>query len=434
MFATTKELERFNQKINRCLQTENRTNEYAALFSSNSGEKISVVGEYVPLNGEGRFVGLDAEGNAIERRDVENFVYGISPRLSERVIISAISSLALSSYEGLMSFVREHHGAFMLHAEHKDSIEAMARYFTISACYPYGITLKLLGNGLESTFLEQVDYKRDKDDSSLVHVLGCPHKELLAFMEGKRFLKRERIVGEERCAVFVETKEETGETVYSFRDIYLAHATLNSIHLVDNSVFYSGMFLRPLHIVRRKSEHTNKDVLSYTFLFERSSYATVFALDSDRAMYHTLLKEDRVTVERFFHDEDEAIEALLQEGITLDTLNRYLHASPNVHQIGVSANIITSDGKTLFAQRGRSVSDGSGEKIKIYPGANGNAELISPDVDFYRYSVNEDLPTLSEHDVRIDFGGELSRETYAELHFMPKPMEWEYYGFCSLIM
>ena len=108
----------------------------------------------------------------------------------------------------------------------------------------------------------------------------------------------------------------------------------------------------------------------------------------------------------------------------MEEVNKYLKKSFNVNQIGVSANIVTREGLMLLGQRNTSSID----EGKIYPGVNGNAEIADKKVSFYSTSVYEDYPTIRLNDERIDFFGEIGRETCGELLQNLSKQEWICYG------
>ncbi len=138
-------------------------------------------------------------------------------------------------------------------------------------------------------------------------------------------------------------------------------------------------------------------------------------------------------VDEYFKKEAGIVEDFVEEMNTatsdsyLKIVNKYLEVSDNVHQIGVSANLITKDDYLIFEERGKGEIDGSGKGL--YPSTNGNAEVLSDKVEFYKYSSKEDLPTISINDsFRMDFNGELSRETSAELKLDLNDLAWDTLG------
>ena len=85
---------------------------------------------------------------------------------------------------------------------------------------------------------------------------------------------------------------------------------------------------------------------------------------------------------------------------------------------------MTSDNKLLLGKRsGASIDSGF-----LYPGVNGNAEILDSNVSFYSYSVYADSPSILLNNGRIDFHGEIARETYAELRQDARCEDWICYG------
>lgn len=66
---------------------------------------------------------------------------------------------------------------------------------------------------------------------------------------------------------------------------------------------------------------------------------------------------------------------------------------------------------------------------EYYCSANGQSEFRDENVDFYRNSVFEDLPSMDYHSVyRVDLNQEIQREAIAELSISNFTKEWKYYG------
>ena len=93
-------------------------------------------------------------------------------------------------------------------------------------------------------------------------------------------------------------------------------------------------------------------------------------------------------------------------------INEYLKYSYNVNQIGVSGNIISSDGNLIYSVR----DDKAIDSDKIYPSVNGNVEIADKNVSLYIDSVDVDYPSLDINGYQNSFGAELCRESAAELN------------------
>lgn len=209
-----------------------------------------------------------------------------------------------------------------------------------------------------------------------------------------------------------------------FRDI-------NNIILLKGHTFYSGTVLRTLYIDTGIRTYGNDAISPLQFFFERSSYGTVFTLDNC-FFGHPFLNADREKlVEMYRFDDDckralqKSTEVVNNRADYLKAVNAYLKNTFGVNQICVTGNLITKDGVLLIGERETSSID-AGE---IYPSVNGNAEVMDPNVGFYKLSANEDYPAIELTSSRIDFYGELNREAYAELAVITKSDAWKCYGF-----
>lgn len=111
---------------------------------------------------------------------------------------------------------------------------------------------------------------------------------------------------------------------------------------------------------------------------------------------------------------------------SIDYLNIYLNASKQTHYINVSANITTKDNDLIHCLRGPSE-----DKSTLYCSANGVSEVYDENVDYYMFSVNEDVPTIhiDKSVNRIDFSSEINREIRAELNIENMTNIYEFYGF-----
>ena len=112
----------------------------------------------------------------------------------------------------------------------------------------------------------------------------------------------------------------------------------------------------------------------------------------------------------------------IEEDISI--LNNYLENSLAQHNINISGNLITEDGVCLYTQRGDEIED-SGD---YYPSVNGGSEIYDTDVDFYKNSVQEDIPSINYNKENVYFGQELTREAIAELGLIDDSHVWNFYG------
>ena len=415
MYFGKEMLEKWNEELREDLKNEDL--DHALFYAPEKSKKVSVIATYRPLNGEGFYRGLDENlQEVVLPLQGDNFQYGISTDISAEKIVQAISELAFQDGEGLESFLKQNHDCYKFHASQAGFLLAMAKFLTLNLTYNYCLKIKSDGGAaLHEKFGSEVEYDEKTGVCSLI---GNPSRELIEALSSKKF--------DIRGGIAYET-QGSGRPI---REIY-KEGSIITLHKVK--LFYSGALIRPLEIAEEESYVSNHGVKVLNIYFEKSSYGTVNAFDCDRAKFHRLISEkDREIIERFFSEEDKITQKLSQrsgEG-TLEKINAYLRESANVHQIVVSANIESSDGILLMPLRGKGVPD---EKISqrecVYPGVNGNAEVYVPRIGFYGKSSYEDLPCIRvDRAERIDFSGELTRETYAELKLSPDPISWELYG------
>ena len=420
-------LQNFNNLIKKHIS--NNSLDYTHFFGTINNENISITLDYSPLlrvnnndfQNDSSFIGLSSNGNPIQRTDIDNYYYGLSPVISGELITKKISELAFKDLTGLDTFINDYHHEFMLNLGQEKYLKSLARYLTISLTYNYAVCFSFKEDIFtNSCFIEGIDYQFDQIEINkkmikVCYIIGCPSQKMIDFLQDYRFIKNNNIIYETNIG-------NTFEEIYQYVD---------NINLYNTTLFYSGVLIRPLYIKKLTKHDINKDVTSYKISFERSTYATVYGMDCLKALKNPLLKDDITLINDFFELDDEIMKKYLVSDLTLDYLNCYLQNSNNVHQIGISANIITNDDILLFSVRGKNSIDSEKQgKMGLYPGSNGNAEILSNEVPFYKYSVNEDLPTINLSDVRLDCNKELSRESYAELKIALDPMKWDYYGFC----
>lgn len=99
---------------------------FAKCLIPEDDKKISIIGKYNPqlING---FIGLDENLKPIDLKDSKDYYYGVSPKLSESIIIEAISDLKVTSTEKLKKFVLENRNYFFLHQTDKEYIYIILR-------------------------------------------------------------------------------------------------------------------------------------------------------------------------------------------------------------------------------------------------------------------------------------------------------------------
>lgn len=381
---------------------------------------ISVVAKYNPTLLSDYFVTLDKDLHCVFENDFTDYYYGVAPQIDSALIIDSISRLEFSSLEGVDAFISAHSRCFMLHSSQKEHLLNLARYIIIAYASNYGIKIHASAECLAAATTADPTGKIITIDNDVLKIHGCPTPEILAAFSAIKF---------------TEGNDSTWQAVAD-GGIYLKqiYKTADNIVLLNGSTFYSGVLLKPLMFSFLKNCYENYNTATLSIDFERTTYATVFALDGN-FLYHPLLKCCKNAISDILYYDDacklrmvEALDKVQAADESAESLlvpiNMYLEQCINVNQIGISGNIVTSDNTLLLGKRsGNSIDSGF-----LYPGTNGNAEISDPNVSFYSYSVYADAPSILLDDRRIDFHGEITREAYAELRQDVRQEDWICYG------
>lgn len=407
-------------------------------------EKLSVTAQYDPpehycaLSGK-----LEPEDRSLTSGD--DFYYGVSPLLDSRELIRCVSGQSISSEDELEEYIWLHHNFFMLHSGQEKYLLPLAKYIVVSMASHFGIRIRMdekqykalyeqLKNpsskgqddsSKEPLSQESLDtlFSYDKEDRILT-VYGCLPAAVSKKLRESCYLPEEITKNKKKQRVWVPSDNNDAKSIDM---IYQS-----GVELVKGRVFYSGVLLKPMEIEILERRNENNNICSVCFHFERSTFGTVCALDNNLTE-HPLLKESKNLIVEFLNEDDNA-KRKLSEAINnpkctsseqlIDAVNAYLSKSGNVNQIGISANVISSDGFLLLGLRNHETIDSG----MIYPGVNGNAEVSDKNVSFYKTSVYEDCPSIRLDDHRTDFFGEIGREAYAEISQELPVQEWLCYG------
>lgn len=342
--------------------------------------------------------------------------YGASPQINSDLIIGAISEFAFQSTIRLNNFIKFYHQHFMLHKGQEGYLLDFSKLILLTIASKFGIKLKSCPPLLEKLSPTPGLVSIQKEEGA-IYLHGCPTQEILDALLDFRFKQED---GSE-----LWTLSPTG---CSLEDIY---RTKQNIKLLVGKVFYSGVLLKARKIEKLGLNYENFDVENVKIQYERSTFATVCAMD-DCLILHPLLADSKSNLENMFRLDDAAKAELarklsykaLDEAEILTAVNAYLEESFNVNQIGVSGNAKTSDGKLFFGQRQTGNIDGG----YLYPGINGNAEVYDPNVSFYQCSVYEDRPSIFAEHESDDFLGEIAREAYGELNLLTRKESWRCHG------
>lgn len=409
---------------------------FAKCLIPEDDKKISIIGKYNPQLIKG-FIGLDENLKPIDLKDSKDYYYGVSPKLSESIIIEAISDLKVTSTEKLKKFVLENRNYFFLHQKDKEYIYYFAEYVCLRLLNLYGIRLYFHSgcdrdkfyNECITSLTKDIFLEKDSNNPKLLKIKGCPDDKLLDFFNQNYvfYMKNNLIIIEEKSSNIIDL-----DKYMKIKDVY--HERKN-IKLLEGSIFYSGCLLKALKI--EKLENANLNVDSYCVHFERTSFAAVACINFHyKFLFHPFLSkiEGNYPIIDFFkkddrygqkmYDEILKIDCLNDKDSALEIINTYLLLTSNTPQICVSGNLITEDNYMILTKRAKNSID---ENL-YYPGINGNAEIADSNVEFYFNSVEEDFPEIDLDSKRIDFNGELSRECFAELGISLDKRNWKPMG------
>lgn len=213
--------------------------------------------------------------------------------------------------------------------------------------------------------------------------------------------------------------------------------------LITSDVYYSGVMPCVKKIDYEVDTSYSNRVKYVVFNVVRTTFATVDLMDNAEIMKHDFFIQDssknyQKCLYEFNHYEDYLQDKYLYSSTDycnndyrayeckmINKLNQYLKHSLNTHTIAVSSNLVTEDGYLITGKRG-SLNIDSGE---LYCSANGQSEFCDENVEFYRKSVFEDMPTMDYYSkYRIDLRQEIERECMAELGVSSLRSDWKYHG------
>lgn len=406
---------------------------YSKIYVPSNANKVSVIGNYVTAEDDFRNSHKYAklrydEQNQILKTDLytgkdwDTFYYGATPIIESSLIIKEIRNKLFQGEDGVYKFVCKYADNFMIHAAYENVLPALSQYIVVAMLEKFGV--KIICNSLIehkiSSLLDKnvklVEEQKDKTVFKCIYVYGCPSQSFFKTLEGVNFEVNDQILVPSSKGL-------------SFEKCFKQHGI---IHNLKGNAYYNGVLLRALRI-DQECDAVNQGVVALKINFERTTYASIDALSNNftdscflqkgvrREIIKLLKEDDEFRLQKLTKSEDVSEESFLAN------LNEYLSQTVSAVQVGVSANIVSSDGFLLFGQREKNTID---ENL-IYPSVNGNAEIADKNVAFYKMSTKEDYPDININNAfRIDFNGEISRELLAELNIDSVHKHWDCYGVC----
>lgn len=166
------------------------------------------------------------------------------------------------------------------------------------------------------------------------------------------------------------------------------------------------------------------------FKLQRTTFFTTLAFSHNKHKlldkYKEILDEIDTKENECFNELKNSLSNTPNQKESIKYLNTYLNSSKHTHYINVSANITSKENDLVYCLRG--VSE---DKNTLYCSANGVSEVYDENVDYYMFSVNDDVPTIHTNPSinRIDFSNEINREIRAELNIENMTNIYDFYGF-----
>lgn len=421
-----------SKKRNADAYYDSRRLNYSKLYVPSKAKKISVVGNYVTheeVFGNHEYVRLryDEQNKLLKTyvckgKEWDSFYYGVSPIIDSSLIVEEIRNKLFQGEDGVYKFVCKYADNFMIHKSYESALPVIAQYIVATMLEKFGV--KILCNQLLeqkiSRLLDKnvklIEEGNDKNILKYLCVCGCPSQSFFEALEEVNFEVDGQIL----------VPSDRG---IPFENVFKQHGI---IHKLKEGTYYNGVLLRVLKI-DQESDAVNQGVVALKIHFERTTYAAVDALSNNYTDSCFLQEDTRLKIIEILEDDDKLrYEKLVNNDNTseesfLKSLNEYLKQTMSAVQVGVSANIVSSDGFLLFGQREKNNIDAN----LIYPSVNGNAEIADKNVAFYKMSTKEDYPDINiDNAFRIDFNGEISREMLAELNIDSVHKHWNCYGLC----
>ena len=278
-------------------------------FIVTAGEsKLSVTGRYSPpeMDSKKRYVTLGGDLAVKDADYGRDLYYGVSPLFDYDMITKLISGLCLTDPDKLDGFIAEKPGLFMLHRDQGDYLPDFARYIVLSVLSLFAVRLKISAEEAERVKAtgdfcpETASWEKTDESRGILTLYGCPTEKMLASLSDLRFRREGDLwaSGAKEGAMLTE--------IYGDREnIALAGG--------KGTVFYSGTLIRPTHVECPETRYEDSGVSSVIVDFEKTTYATVFAMDGNYTG-HPLLRDRRGKIVEFLRQDDR------EKGILIDAL------------------------------------------------------------------------------------------------------------------
>ena len=401
-----------------------------------SNETLSIIGECDPIPREkGLYV------NGLGEDTKEEYWYGLHPDISVDAIFRNISSKAFYNLDNFEEFLSENKNYFTIPKKDAAYAKALFAKTIVKMLTNFGVKIKADREAFDyikekfeeesSCFFPDVNYDLSCKNGELsVKFLGALTessyqflhncKELVVVDDTIKLNSDNNISGATSLAEYLINKER-GDSGFA------------KFVLVKGTAYYNGVLPRVTKIANLDQKIANNSLSSYCIHFERTTYATMDALDNSYIKQHPLLVNYVGLLDKLDAEEEkyqkEVISQLPCKKFDLEIINTYLDKSLFTHTLAVSGNIVTSDGYCVFALRDRRNVDAN----TVYCSVNGQSEIKDKKVEFYSYSCDADYPTITyEPNEKVRFTQEIEREAKAELNIALYEDVWECCGLSFL--
>ena len=407
----------FNKIINDKIKNQEGVNFLSLIHYANS-KVLSITAKYDDL--ENRFY------NSKEEVSFDDFYYGLHPNFDNSSIHEIVVNRLFKKPNDLNIYVDKNYREFMLYDGLQKYIKPLHKKVILQAIHKFGIecyyedqdTFDYIKKHLNLLNNKQIKFTNYNDPFYMLGSISDNTLNIFKSFQIKFFYEKEKII--------VSTKRGGN---FNFNNVSVMK---DNYRLVYGDAFYSGVMLKLMRIDQLPNKYSNRDVDSLMLTTHRTTFFTEDAFDNHTQNDNSLLEDSDINnIEEFFNNEDKRQSLLIDKSpnISINEINEYLEVSTFPNIIGVTANLTTLDDMLILCKRGRNVEDA----FTLYPSVNGHAEFYDSNVAFYKESAYEDVPTiLANTNNRIDFEGEIARETTAELNINEFKHKWQYSGISVL--
>ena len=408
------------------------------------GESLSIIGEC-------RLSCANGYVNGLGQASTTEYWYGLHPSISADEILKAISNGVFRDTASLEKYLGKNAESFTVPNSIKEYAKALFAKTIVKMATNFGVILKTDKGAFKKIkeFLQQNgspfinDVSIDIPDEKRLAEAETPYIKFLGGLtsEAYEFLQSEKcLVVREGILIYSENKLLSDYTLGDYlldKENGFGKGVADFV-LVKGKAYYNGVLPRVTEIIDMNQKIANNSLRSYKLVLDRTTYATMDALDNSYIQKHPLLEFYRNDLTKIDREEEDYQQELRQHlgyntemavSDILGYVNRYLKKSIFTHTLAISGNVITKDKYCIFALRDQRNIDAN----TFYCSVNGQTEIRDSNVEFYEYSCDADYPTIEyKQGEKARFTQEIEREAKAELNITSYRDSWEYCGLSFL--